>query len=166
MGVVNQNALDAFEYWFKNKKGADFVVVDGASLTDAHEMLPDAFGALGKFSAVTTWLRERTGDMPVWWSEWYFVPEDKTTWPEPMRLAVQAASMIEFARSGAATALYWNPQAKEGCQGCMWDPRTGATLPTGKLVSDFTTWFPAGAELEEVTSSDPGVRCSRSPGDW
>ncbi|MFC4900530.1 xylan 1,4-beta-xylosidase [Streptosporangium amethystogenes subsp. fukuiense] len=163
-GVVNQNALDAFNYWFKNKKGADFIVVDGASLTDAHELLPDAFGALSKFGAVTTWLRDKTGDLPVWWSEWYFVPEDDTVWPEPMRLAVQAASMIEFAESGAATALYWNPQAKEGtCQGCMWDPRTGAELPTGKLVADFTTWFPAGAELEHVTSSDPKVRVLAQP---
>ncbi|WP_271218980.1 xylan 1,4-beta-xylosidase [Streptosporangium carneum] len=163
-GVVNQNALDAFEYWFKNKKGADFIVVDGASLTDAHELLPDAFGALGKFSAVTAWLRAKAGDLPVWWSEWYFVPEDGTTWPEAKRIAVQAASMIEFARSGAATALYWNPQTKEGaCQACMWDPRTGALLPTGRLVSDFARWFPAGAELEQVASSDPKVRVLAQP---
>jgi hypothetical protein len=163
-GVVNQNALDAFEYWFKNKKGADFIVVDGASLTDAHELLPDAFGALSKFSAVTTWLRDKTGDLPVWWSEWYFAPEDGTAWPEPMRLAVQAASMIEFAKSGATTALYWNPQAKEGaCQGCMWDPQTGAALPTGQLVGNFATWFPAGAELEQVTSSDPKVQVLAQP---
>ncbi|GAA3815555.1 hypothetical protein GCM10022226_40360 [Sphaerisporangium flaviroseum] len=163
-GVVNQNVLDAFEYWFENKKGADFIVVDGASLTDAHELLPDAFGALGKFGAVTDWLRDRTDDMPVWWSEWYFVPEDDTRWPEPMRLAVQAASMIEFAESGAATALYWNPQKKKGaCQGCMWHPRTGAPLPTGRLVSDFAKWFPAGAELENVTSSDPKVRVLAQP---
>ncbi|GII03953.1 hypothetical protein Pta02_59610 [Planobispora takensis] len=163
-GVVNQNALDAFEYWYANKKGADFIVVDGASLTDAHEMLPDEFGALGKFSAVTSWLRERTDDMPIWWSEWYFVPEDGTTWPEPKRLAVQAASMMEFAKSGAATALYWNPQAKEGaCQGCMWDPKTGAELPTGRLVSDFATWFPADVRLEEVASADPAVRVLAQP---
>ncbi|WP_068922323.1 hypothetical protein [Planobispora rosea] len=163
-GVVNQNVLDAFDYWFENKRGADFIVVDGASLTDAHEMLPDAFGALSKFSAVTAWLRDKTGDMPIWWSEWYFVPEDGTTWPEPKRLAVQAASMIEFARSGAATALYWNPQAKQGaCQGCMWHPETGEMLPTGQLVGDFATWFPAGAELEDVTSSDPGIRVLAQP---
>lgn len=158
-GVVNQNALDAFEYWFKNKKGADFVVVDGASPTETHELRPDEFGALAKFGAITAWLRERTGDLPVWWSEWYVVPEDGTTWPEPKRLAVQAVSMMEFARSGAATALYWNPQAKEGeCRACMWAPGTGSMLPTGQLVSEFARWFPAGAELEDVTSSDPRVR--------
>ncbi|MFI7534166.1 xylan 1,4-beta-xylosidase [Streptosporangium sp. NPDC049376] len=163
-GVVNQNVLDAFDYWYKNKKGADFVVVDGASLTDAHEMLPDAFGALGKFSAVTSWLRKKTGDMPIWWSEWYFVPEDGTSWPLPKRLAVQAASMIEFARSGAATALYWNPQAKnDPCDGCMWDPKSGALLPTGNLVNDFARWFPADAKLQDVTSSDPAVRVLAQP---
>ncbi|GHE39013.1 hypothetical protein GCM10017673_46770 [Streptosporangium violaceochromogenes] len=163
-GVVNQNALDAFEYWFEHKRGADFIVVDGASPVETHELLPDAFGALGKFGAVTTWLRERTGDLPVWWSEWYFVPENGTTWPESMRLAVQAASMIEFAKSGAATALYWNPQVKEGaCGACMWDPRTGALLPTGRLVSDFARWFPAGAELRDVPSSDPRVRVLAQP---
>ncbi|MFC4529650.1 xylan 1,4-beta-xylosidase [Sphaerisporangium dianthi] len=163
-GVVNQNSLDAFEYWFDNKKGADFIVVDGASPTDAHELLPDAFGALSKFGAVTAWLRDKAGDLPVWWSEWYFAPEDGTKWQEPMRLAVQAASMIEFAKSGAATALYWNPQVKTGaCQACMWAPRTGALLPTGRLMGDFAQWFPAGAELEDLTSSEPAVRVLAQP---
>ncbi|MEV0231747.1 xylan 1,4-beta-xylosidase [Nonomuraea sp. NPDC050786] len=163
-GVVNQHVLDAFDYWFEHKKGADFVVVDGASPTDAHELLPDEFGALEKFAAVTRWLRNKVGDLPVWWSEWYFVPEDGTTWPEPKRLAVQAASMIEFARSGAATALYWNPQTKDGaCRACLWDPRSGAETPTGRLLADFVRWFPAGAELEQVTSSDAKVRVLAQP---
>ncbi|WP_226899781.1 GH39 family glycosyl hydrolase [Nonomuraea phyllanthi] len=164
-GVVNQNVLDAFTYWFEHKKGADFVVVDGASPTDAHELLPDEFGALEKFGAVTKWLRDKVGDLPVWWSEWYFVPEDgSTTWPEPKRLAVQAASMIEFARSGAATALYWNPQTKDGdCQGCLWDPRSGAPMATGQLVANFVKWFPAGAQLEQVTSSDAKVKVLAQP---
>ncbi|MEV4174328.1 xylan 1,4-beta-xylosidase [Nonomuraea sp. NPDC049709] len=162
-GVVNQNVLDAFNYWFENKKGADFIVVDGASVTDAHELLPDEFGALTKFSAVTEWLRKKT-DMPVWWSEWYFVPEDGTKWAEPKRLAVQAASMMEFARSGAATALYWNPQAKEGaCPACLWAPRTGDETGTGRLVSGFAKWFPAGAQIEDVASSDPAVRVLAQP---
>ncbi|PRX58142.1 hypothetical protein B0I32_124130 [Nonomuraea fuscirosea] len=163
-GVVNQNVLDAFDYWYEHKKGADFIVVDGASVTDAHELLPDEFGALSKFSAVTKWLREKTDDLPVWWSEWYFVPEDGTKWDEPKRLAVQAASMMEFARSGAATALYWNPQAKQGpCQGCMWEPRGGALTPTGRLMTGFAKWFPAGARIESVDSSDPAVRVLAQP---
>ncbi|MFG1701000.1 xylan 1,4-beta-xylosidase [Nonomuraea sp. NPDC049309] len=163
-GVVNQNVIDAFDYWFEHKKGADFIVVDGASPTDAHELLPDEFGALSKFADVTAWLRKKTGDMPIWWSEWYFVPEDGTQWEEPKRLAVQAVSMMELARGGAATALYWNPQTKEGaCAGCMWDPRTGGQTPTGELIANFTRWFPADAPLDPVTSSDPAVRVLAQP---
>ncbi|MFI6322590.1 xylan 1,4-beta-xylosidase [Nonomuraea sp. NPDC050556] len=165
-GSVDQLVLDAFDYWWKNKKGADFVVVDGASPTDDHQLLPDAFGATGKFSAVTSWLRKRTGDMPIWWSEYYFEPEDgSANWTPQMRLAVQAAALMEFARSGASTALYWNPETKSGdCAGCMWNQGTGAWLPTGELLSNFTKWFPAGAKLESVKSSSPGIRVLAQPG--
>jgi hypothetical protein len=164
-GVVNQNVLDAFTYWFENKKGADFIVVDGASVTDAHELLPDEFGAVAKFADITKWLREKTGDMPIWWSEWYYEPEDgSTNWAEPKRLAVQAASMIAFVTSGAATALYWNPQAKEGaCRGCLWDPKSGSETKTGQLLENFVTWFPAGAQLDDVTSSEPKVKVLAQP---
>ncbi|WP_327087085.1 xylan 1,4-beta-xylosidase [Nonomuraea sp. NBC_01738] len=159
-GSVDQLVLDAFDYWWKQKKGADFVVVDGASPTDDHQLLPDAFGATAKFRDVTAWMRKRTGDMPIWWSEWYFQPEDGSTqWPEQMRLAVQAVSMIELAAGGASTALYWNPETKSGaCPGCMWKPEDGTALATGKLVSEFVKWFPAGARLEKVASSDKSVR--------
>ncbi|GAA2836585.1 xylan 1,4-beta-xylosidase [Nonomuraea rubra] len=164
-GVVNQNVLDAFNYWFENKKGADFIVVDGASVTDAHELLPDEFGAVAKFADVTKWLREKTGDMPIWWSEWYYEPEDgSTNWAEPKRLAVQAASMIAFASSGAATALYWNPQAKEGaCRGCLWDPKSGSETKTAQLLDNFVKWFPAGAPIEDVSSSEPSVKVLAQP---
>ncbi|MFI6602347.1 xylan 1,4-beta-xylosidase [Nonomuraea sp. NPDC050536] len=159
-GAVDQPVLDAFDYWNKHKRGADFVVVDGASPTDDHELLPDPFGATAKFGAATRWLREKTGNLPIWWSEWYIMPEDgKTKWPEDMRLAVQAVSMIELAASGAATALYWNPQTKQGdCAGCMWSSQDGSALPTGDLISNFVRWFPAGTKLRQVITSDSRVR--------
>jgi hypothetical protein len=157
-GIVDQHSLDALEYWLDHKKGADFIVVDGASVTEEHQLIPDEFGALGKFSTVTRWLRDKSGDLPVWWAEWYIAPE-QNTWSEPRRLAVQAASMMEFATSGAATALYWSPQAGTGaCPGCLWSPADGSALPTYDLMADFTKWFPAGVPLEQVTSSDPKVR--------
>ncbi|NUR82559.1 MAG: xylan 1,4-beta-xylosidase [Nonomuraea sp.] len=159
-GAVDQRVLDAYDYWFKHKKGADFVVVDGASPTEDHQLKPDAFGATAKFGAVTTWLRKHSGGLPVWWSEFYFVPEDgRTRWAEPKRLAVQATSMIEFAASGAATALYWNPEVKQGeCQACMWDPVSGAPLGVADLIGQFVQSFPAGAKLEAVTTSDAKIR--------
>jgi hypothetical protein len=157
-GVADQLNLDAVEYWLEHKKGADFIVVDGASVTEEHTLVPDEFGALDKFAAVTKWLRDKSGDLPVWWAEWYVAPDD-AHWQEPRRLAVQAVSMMEFATSGAATVLYWSPQVKTGaCPGCLWSPANGSALPTYDLISGFTRWFPAGVALQQVTSSDPKVR--------
>ncbi|GAA3087077.1 GH39 family glycosyl hydrolase [Streptosporangium carneum] len=158
-GVVDQRDLDAVEYWIKNKKGADFIVVDGASMTKDAGVHPDEFTALAKFSAVTTWLRQKSGDLPVWWAEWYVAP-DNADWTEQRRTAVQTVAMMEFATSGAATALYWNPQRKAGedCSGCLWSPGEGAELPMAGVLSGFTKWFPTGVTLETVTSSNPKVR--------
>ena len=157
-GVVDGRTLDAIEYWMENKAGADFIVVDGASVTEEHTLQPDEFGALAKFDAVTRWLRQKSDNLPVWWAEWYIAPED-ARWEEPHRLAVQAVSMMEFARSGAATALYWSPQQQDGdCPGCLWRPREATPLPTYELLGNFVRYFPAGVELEQVTSSHPAIR--------
>ncbi|MER7502785.1 xylan 1,4-beta-xylosidase [Nonomuraea pusilla] len=158
-GTVDQRALDAIEYWIEHKKGADFIVVDGASMTNDKGNVPDDFAAQGKFGAITTWLRQKSGDLPVWWAEWYVEP-DNSGWSEDKRVAVQASAMIEFARSGVTTALYWNPQSKnEGeCSGCLWTPGRGEEMPMAGLLSGFTRWFPSGVRLEEVQSSDARVK--------
>ncbi|WP_327090107.1 xylan 1,4-beta-xylosidase [Nonomuraea sp. NBC_01738] len=158
-GTVDQRALDAIEYWIENKKGADFVVVDGASMTNDKGNTPDDFAALGKFGAITTWLRQKTGDLPVWWAEWYVEPEN-SGWTEDKRTAVQAATMMEFARTGVTTALYWNPQPKDAgdCPGCVWTPDEGREMPMAGLLSGFTRWFPAGVQLAQVASSDARVK--------
>ncbi|MGW0479139.1 GH39 family glycosyl hydrolase [Nonomuraea sp. NPDC003214] len=163
-GVVDQRALDAIEYWIEHKKGADFIVVDGGTMTTDGGNIPDDFGATGKFGAITQWLRQKSGNLPVWWAEWYVEPED-SGWSEERRTAVQATAMMEFARSGATTALYWNPQAKGGaeCPGCLWTPGRGQEMPMAGLLSGFTRWFPAGVELQQVPSSDPRVRVLAQP---
>ncbi|MEV0589144.1 xylan 1,4-beta-xylosidase [Nonomuraea sp. NPDC050310] len=158
-GSVEPRGMEALEHWLARKKGADFVVVDGWSTAIEGGAVPDEFTAVTKFGAITTWLRQRSGGLPVWWAEWYVEPEN-SGWDETRRTAVQAAAMMEFASSGAATALYWNPQRKQGqeCPGCLWEPGTGAELPMAGLLSGFTKWFPAGIELERVEASDPQVK--------
>jgi hypothetical protein len=160
-GIADQRVLDAVKYWIANKKGADFIVIDGASVSQDERTIPDEFGALRKFGAVTEWIRRQAGDLPVWWSEWYVEPAS-SDWTEERRTAVLAASMIEFARSRVTTALYWNPQQKAGtdaeCPGCLWRPRDGSELPMAGVLSGFAKWFPAHAAIDtSVTASDPRV---------
>jgi hypothetical protein len=159
-GSVDQRALDAVDYWLKHGKGADFVVVDGSALSEDRGLQRDEFTALGKFSAITTWLRGRAEGLPVWWAEWYVAPE-RVSWSDKRRDAVQTAAMMEFVRSGAATALYWNPQRRKkgDCPGCLWSNGSGGQETTAlAMLQRFSRWFPPGTPLVNVAASHGTVR--------
>lgn len=161
-GSVDQRALDAIGYWLEHKRGADFMVVDGATLSEDRGLVPDPFTALGKLSAITKWLRGRDPRLPVWWAEWYVEPE-RSGWTDEQRLAVQAAALMEFARSGTATAMYWNPESPGAeCAGCLWTSTQlgdgGRATPTLDLLQSFARWFPPGTGLVDVRASNPAVR--------
>ncbi|HEU5160532.1 MAG TPA: xylan 1,4-beta-xylosidase [Streptosporangiaceae bacterium] len=161
-GSVDRRALDAISYWLEHKRGADFMVVDGATASEDRGLVPDPFTALGKFSAITRWLRARDGGLPVWWAEWYVEPEG-SGWTDEQRHAVHAAALIEFARSGTATAMYWNPQRPGAqCAGCLWTSTQlgdgGRATPTLELLQSFARWFPPGTGLLDVRASDQSVR--------
>ncbi|MEV3912048.1 GH39 family glycosyl hydrolase [Streptomyces canus] len=160
-GAMDQRILDAFDYWNRNKAGADFVVVDGSSYTNDDELLPDEFAATDKFTAVSRWVRQQTGNLPLWWAEYYVEPADsrdeREGWSENRRVAVQAAGMIALAKGGTTSALYWNPENEKGtdCAGCLWTPTSGSgggrKLPMFDLVSRFSKAFPPGSGYENVS---------------
>jgi hypothetical protein len=161
-GSIDRRSIDAVEYWLEHKKGADFMVVDGATPSEDKGLVPDPFTAVGKFSAITQWLRANDKDLPVWWAEWYVEPEN-ARWSDEQRTAVQAAALMEFARSGTATALYWNPQSDDGtCVGCLWTSTElgdgGRGTPMLDLMQGFAKWFPPGTGLLDVRASDPAAR--------
>jgi hypothetical protein len=160
-GAMDQRIVDAFAYWNKNKVGADFVVVDGSSYTRDDEFLSDEFAATDKFTAVSRWVRRQTGDLPLWWAEYYVETadgnDDRKGWSEPHRVAVQAAGMIAMAEGGATSGFYWNPEEEKGtdCPGCLWTPTDraggGKKLPMYDLVARFSREFPPGTAYESVS---------------
>lgn len=160
-GAMDQRILDAFDYWNQHKAGADFVVVDGSSYTNDDELLPNEFAATDKFTAVSRWVRQQTGNLPLWWAEYYVEPADsrdeREGWSENRRVAVQAAGMIALARGGTTSAFYWNPENEKGtaCAGCLWTPTNGGDggrkLPMFDLVSRFGKAFGPGATFENVS---------------
>ncbi|MCF1595674.1 GH39 family glycosyl hydrolase [Streptomyces muensis] len=167
-GALDQRTVDAFAYWNEHKAGADFVVVDGSSYTRDDELLPDEFTATDKFTAVGEWVRKQTGDLPLWWAEYYVEPadgnDDRKGWSEARRVAVQAAGMIALAKGGATSGFYWNPQEEKGteCAGCLWTPTDtaggGAKLPMYDLVARFSKEFRPGTEHRPVSVDKPDVR--------
>ncbi|MFJ9965540.1 GH39 family glycosyl hydrolase [Streptomyces avermitilis] len=159
-GAMDQRVLDAFDYWNRNKAGADFVVVDGSSYTKDDDLLPNEFAATDKLTAVGAWVRARTRGLPLWWAEYYVEPadgnDDRTGWSEARRVAVQATGMIAMVKGGASSGFYWNPEDERGsdCAGCLWTPTAdgdgGTKLPMYDLVSRFGKEFPPGTTYETV----------------
>jgi hypothetical protein len=160
-GAMDQRVLDAFDYWNKNKAGADFVVVDGSSYTNDDELLPNEFAATDKLTAVSRWVRQRTGGLPLWWAEYYVEPADgddeRGGWSESRRVAVQSCGLIALAKGGASSGFYWNPQDEKGtdCPGCLWTPTNSASggekLPMFDLLSRFGEEFPPGTDYRTVS---------------
>ncbi|MFF3335997.1 xylan 1,4-beta-xylosidase [Streptomyces sp. NPDC002888] len=160
-GAMDQRVLDAFAHWNRNKAGADFVVVDGSSYTKDDELLPDEFAATDKLTAVGRWVRRQTGDLPLWWAEYYVEPadgnDDRKGWSESRRVAVQAAGMIAMVKGGATSGFYWNPEEEKGpaCPGCLWTPTDGGDggkkLAMYDLLSRFGAEFPPETDYETVS---------------
>ncbi|MGE0297349.1 GH39 family glycosyl hydrolase [Pseudonocardia sp.] len=162
-GALDRRSLDVVEYWLTHNVGADFVVVDGLATTAGGA--PDEFAALGKLSAVSRWVRERTS-LPLWWAEWYVGP-DRPDWSADRRVALRTAALIELAAAGADTVLYWNPApAGPGCASCLWTDTEemggGAPLPYLAVLQEFARSFPRGTPLVAVPEP-PGVRILASP---
>ncbi|UUU27926.1 GH39 family glycosyl hydrolase [Streptomyces sp. DSM 40750] len=169
-GAMDQRVLDAFDYWNKNKVGADFVVVDGSSYSKDDDLIPDEFAATDKFTAVSEWVRERSAGLPLWWAEYYVEPADgddnRHGWSENRRVAVQASGLIGMAKGGATSGFYWNPEEESGeCPGCLWTPTDksdgGQELPMYGLLSRFSEEFPPGTKYETVpvaADDKPNVR--------
>ncbi|MEV5748294.1 xylan 1,4-beta-xylosidase [Actinoallomurus sp. NPDC052308] len=165
-GSVDQRVIDAVDYWLAHKHGADFIAVDGPTASDDRDVYPDEVTALDKLGAINAWLRSKT-NLPIWWDEYYVEPES-LPWTEEKRIAINAAALIELARTGVTTVLYWNNEAQDArCQGCLWIStlvRNGGA-PGGMLtlLQDFARWFPAGTRLVGLSSTDPRVRVLAQP---
>jgi hypothetical protein len=155
-GAVDQRVLDAFVYWERHRKGADFVAVDGHATTG--DGASDEFAALAKFAAVDAWLRKQV-NLPIWWAEWYVEPAS-ADWSPEHQVALRVAAMIELASTGADTVLYWNPRPDGAdCATCLWtDTRMaggGQPLPfLTDFLQRFASVFPPGVDRQKVRIAD------------
>ncbi|QYN31885.1 hypothetical protein K1T35_24940 [Pseudonocardia sp. DSM 110487] len=135
-GAADQRALDVVDYWLRNKVGADFVAVDGATKT-RDDVLPSVLDGTQKYADLDRWLRERT-DMPIWWAEFYpDVPENAQPGAaSPASATATLAAVAAYARSGASGALLWGPQGDPDlAYAALW---TDATVEDGGKPTPLT----------------------------
>ena len=161
-GTLDQRSLAAIEYWLAHKAGADFIVVDGSSVSEQGGTPGGAFAAVQKFTAISQWLTAQS-KLPVWWSEWYVEPAG-AGWSEAQRTAVQAAAMMALVRGGVSAALYWNPETTSAaCPGCLWTSASltggqgGEPMPMAALLQGFARWFGPGTPLINTATPSSSV---------
>lgn len=151
-GVVDKRALNALTYWLNHNAGADFLVIDMSTSTNDAGLTTDPFTALGKVRAVTRWVQRRT-DLPVWVSEWYPLPQDRSFGLEKQD-AIMSAGLARMAADGVSMVLLWGPQrgGPQRCRGCLWTVRGDVPTPTPAFVSSDQIAFllNAGVPTEGV----------------
>jgi hypothetical protein len=109
-GTVDRRSLDAVEYWLQNKRGADFVAIDGGLLTRDEGVAPAPVSSAAP-GAITRWVRRRTS-LPVWWSEFHVGRAGDDG--QRRIVATTVAALMHVADEGASVALLWQADAAHG----------------------------------------------------
>ncbi len=167
-GTVTQRILNAFDYWNQHKHGADFVTID--TVTHAGDGFPtDSFASLQIYQDIDHWIEQRT-TLPIWWAEWYSLPNPADSIPENLRRddqdALMTATLITMAPT-AAVALRWGPEERahppytNGDQDGLWtstqSANGGQALPFAASMRNFERCFPRGQNLLATNVSSPDI---------
>jgi len=115
---IDRRGLEAVEYWLRNKRGADFIALDGSNRTREPDSnaprneFDGSYEACDVFAKVVDWIRslderEYPGarSLPIAWSEWYAFPG-----PGGEAASSMAQCLIPTIRSGAFTAMIWGAE--------------------------------------------------------
>ncbi len=166
-GYMDKRSMDVVSYWLANKKGGDFITMDGGTRNKNDVPLSTGYAAIEKLEKIYDYIRTQPGGgatLPMWWSEFYAYPNagfDPVV-NEAISNSVTAAAMIRCIQIGYETLLLWGPESTD---------QTGASHPMGLWTrtdvtsggqsTSFTTifrmfhdHFSKGARLYKATFSD------------
>lgn len=167
-GTIDKRITDAFQYWLTRKHGADFVTIDG-HVNPKDGKVADIFSALEFYPDIDNWIRRQT-DLPIWWAEWYSVPDLEDRIPYNLAHAYQNALMTATLVAMAPTvsvALRWGPEENdrppywEAGQEGLWSSTMtsdgGKPQPFADSVEKFEHCFPRGQALLSTRVSNDSV---------
>jgi hypothetical protein len=167
-GTVSRKITDAFQYWLSHKHGADFVTVDGHA-RPKDGSVADIFSDIQFYADVDDWIRRQT-NLPIWWAEWYTIPDPGNSMPDDLmreyQNAVMTATLVAMAPT-ASVALRWGPEEserppyliadQEGLWSSTLSPNGGEPLPFASSVEQFEHCFPRDQTLYGSRVSGQGV---------
>jgi hypothetical protein len=157
-GTVSRKITNAFQYWLTHKRGADFVTIDG-HIRPKDGKVADIFSSLQFYADVGSWIRQQTR-LPIWWAEWYSVPDPADSIPDNLAHAYQnalmTATLVAMAPT-ASVALRWGPEESDQLpyliadQDGLWTttltPNGGQPLPFTSSIENFERCFPRDQTL-------------------
>ncbi|MPZ15695.1 MAG: xylan 1,4-beta-xylosidase [Chloroflexi bacterium] len=157
----NREVLD---HWLRNKRGADFIVLDRA-LVDFHDpntyTEAEVLDLTSQFARVAEQVRSMT-PLPIWWAEDSVPASDDWDFQ-----AVALGSMLYHELlSGSAVSLRWQPQGVAGMahrgndQNLFSDTRQpggGQPFPNYDVYKSFNDHFRRGTALYRATSGSPDL---------
>lgn len=161
-GIIDQRSLDVITYWLRNKKGADFISMDGGPQTDhkTGALKTDGFSAGQMFADLATWVRKLDNTkypgartLPIIWAEFY---PGKSSATGQKAVAITIDNAIKAGLAGVNDIYIWEPEGN--AQGNS--PYTGKAVWTdtaksggGKATSFYAALktmrnnFPVGTQL-------------------
>ena len=158
------------EYWLRNKRGADFIVVD-RGLKDVHDRNrysdSELLSLTYQFDRVTAQIRAMT-DLPIWWAEDYVVSSDNWSF----QAAAMASMLYHELKAGSAVSFRWQPQGdyddrfRGNNQALISDTREpggGQPFPNYFVYRAINEYFPRGTPLVNTRVSSPDVEVLASP---
>ncbi|SDF07794.1 GH39 family glycosyl hydrolase [Pseudonocardia oroxyli] len=166
-GALDQRVIDALDYWFANKVGADFLVVDGGTAVREGTISGRLDDAARKFVDVDRWLQSKS-NLPIWWAEFYpDVPPGQDASATSQASAAATISAVDaFARSGAAGALLWGPQEYDLQYAALWTDATEADGGQPTPLTPAWEWLVprlAAGGMELGTSQTQPLIAFRAP---
>ncbi len=169
-GKFDKRDLDVISYWLVNKRGADFLTIDGWNINFRDNItLVNQFEHTKMFADFAAWFRTLdtlsadAAALPIWWAEWYAMPSNPNA-TQAEKNALMATGLIHTIKSGAATALIWGPQGATNGEfyplGLFSDtqvPGGGVATPFHQTQKDLHDYFSNGTPLIDLNGSNSSV---------
>jgi hypothetical protein len=161
-GIMDQRSLNGIKYWLAHKHGADFVVVDGGTVTKGSGLITDPVKAAGKFTAADRWLHAHTS-LPVWWAEFYPDASSSGGPTQPQSSAATLEALAAFARSGTRAAFLWQPQGEESFPyAALWTSTVGRDGGKPTPLTEPWKWLLPRLRAGNVSIGTATIRTSEA----
>ena len=169
-GTIDQRTLDVMTYWFKNKKGADFISLDGGPQTDFEKgtVATDGFTSGAMFADLAKWIRSLNNStypgaqtLPIRWVEFYPGIGGATG---QKAVAISVDNAISAGLAGVSSVYLWEPEGDASGNSqytgkAVWTDTSksggGQSTSLYSALKVMHDTLPVGTQLYSATVSGP-----------